>query len=155
MNTTDGISRVTLTHAVDTRLTGITYLSAVYPGEVPDKPTIAGGNDPDPDGRVAPYAVVYPSPGARSTDARDAADTDRSLDWLVQVTVAAGYRDDLLAALDDVTAALDGWAPVIDGISCNALRAPAGYDPGPVRRDDDVDPPRFYVPLQYRLTATT
>jgi hypothetical protein len=34
------------------------------------------------------------------------------------------------------------------------FKPPVGYDPGPFRRDDAVNPSRFSLPLQYRTTAT-
>lgn len=145
-----GISRRALTGAVAARLDPAALkLSRLYRGEVTDPAVLDDGS-----GRVKPYAVVWPSPGTPSLDADDAADTITSLDWLVQVTVAAGRQEDALAAVDRVDVRLLGWAPVIDGIACSRLRPPTGYDPGSMRLDVDKNPPRHYLPLLYRLTAT-
>lgn len=149
-----GISRRALTGAVKVRLDGVADLT-VYRGEVPAKPPVIQTDDEDDDSlRVAPYAVLYPSPGTPSPAGQEYAETYTSLDWLIQVTVAAGYSEDAEAAVDRVDNQLLGWAPTIASIACDALRPPLGFDPGPMRRSDEVEPPRFYLPLQYVLTAT-
>lgn len=148
-----GISRRALTNSVQSRLT-VARLT-VYRGEVKPKPPViqTDGAD-DPSGRVGPYAVIYPSPGTPSPAGQDYADSYTSLDWLVQITVAAGWGEDLDEAVDLVDGRLLGWAPEIDGIACDGLRPPLGFDPGPARRDESVEPPRHWLPLQYVLTAT-
>ena len=149
-----GISRKALLDALEARLSGYSWLT-VYPGEVTSPPPILGAADgtPDPYGRVSTYAVLFPSPGTPNSDA-DLADAHQDLDWTVQISVVSGYLPDLLYGIDQMDGLLHMWAPVIDGIACDGLRPPAGYDPGPARRSDEISPPRFWVPMQYRLTAT-
>lgn len=149
-----GISRRALTQAVADRLEDPDLpslkLSVVYRGEVDSKPPVID----DGSGRVQPYAVVWPSAGTPARDGRELADTYSNLDWLVQVTVAAGRQEDALAALDRVWDRLVGWAPELEGVACSPLEPQLGYDPGPMRRDDDKTPPRHYTPLLLALTAT-
>lgn len=149
-----GISRKALLDAVVGRLEGVSGLS-VYPGEIPTPvPVIVTDGAPDPSGRAAPYVVVYPSPGTPSRDGTDLAETHEDLEWMLQLIVAAGYLADLVWTIDQIDEALHNWSPTIDGVSCNGLRPPDGYDPGPSRRNDAAEPPRHWSPLQYRLTAT-
>lgn len=149
-----GPSRRELARKVHDRLAGGWLL--VYFGEVPDRvPTLERNGVKDPSGRVRSYAVVYPGAGTPDTDT-DLGDSADDLDWGVQITVAAGFLDDVLDAADYVHARLHRWRPTgLTGAHTDGLTPPPGFDPGPVRRDRDVTPPRFWLPLQYRLTATT
>lgn len=127
-------------------LSGINW----YRSEVPDHPPAL----PDSD-RVAAYAVLYPFPGKPGDPSQgDLAGAGRDIDWGGQITVAAGFSEDCEHAVDLVFGHFYHWAPVIDGVAVGWLTPPVGYDPGPVRIDRSVLPPRFSVPLQYRLTAT-
>lgn len=136
--------------ALDALLATVTGLT-VFPGEVPDKPPlISKAGIPDQAGRVAPYAVTYTGGGIL--------DPNPSLDgnpadllWGAQVTFAAGYRADLEDLLDRALPVLRAWAPVISGVQFGRMRPPAGFDPGPIRRDDAVRPPRFYLPTLWEL----
>lgn len=151
-----GISRRALSTAVMTRLATVTNATGYYgevgqglPGAtVPEKPPA------DADGRVKAYYVLYPSPGTPSPD-QDLGDTHEDLDWLIQVTAAAGYLQDLLALIDRIDAALYRWAPVVAGIQCTGLKPPLGFNPGGIQRDRDFTPNRLWTPLQYRTLATT
>lgn len=125
-------------------LTGITW----YRSEVPDQPP----REPDSD-RVAPYGVLYPFPGHPGPGGDLAGQSD-DLDYTFQVTVAAGFSADCERAVDRTHQLLFRWTPTIAGIVLGQLVPPPGYDPGPVRIDRTISPPRFSVPLQYRLTAT-
>lgn len=139
-------------------LTGV----AVYRGEItastdtvhhPPVLTAPGGA-PDPSGRVAPYAVLYTGAGTRGLD-HDVADAHDDLDWSFQVTCAAGYETDCGYLIDRVDGLFYRWAPTVPGLAFGRAKPPLGYDPGPIRRDETVTPVRFWVPLQYRLPATT
>jgi hypothetical protein len=151
-----GISRRLLTNAIFDRLDTLLIGVTIYKGEVPEAPPLIqlpGG--PDPSGRVAPYIVLYPSPGRPYDEEADLGDSNVDLDWQFQATVAAGYIDDLnetVASADDL---LFRWSPVVAGAVVGRLRPPLGFDPGPTRRDKDFTPNRFFVPLLYQLTATT
>lgn len=151
------ISRLALATATMQRLTDTVGHATGYYGEIGQGlpgTTVPAKPPADPDGRVHPYYVLYPSPGTPSGD-DDLGDTHEDLDWLIQVTAAAGHLHDLVALIDRIDAALYRWRPVVDGIACTGLKPPPGFDPGTARRDTDVTPPRMYLPLQYRTLATT
>lgn len=142
------VPRMALAAAVKARLETLAGVT-VYDGEVPSRPPVI----PDGTGRVMPYVVIYPSPGRPHDDA-DLGECNDDLDWTVQVTCAAGHVRDLLDLVDRVHSLLHRWAPVVDGVNVGRLQWPRGYDAGPSRRDEDVDPPRHFLPLLYVLAAT-
>lgn len=122
------------------RLDAIANVNA-FDGEV-DAPPLDG------DGRVHAYAVYYPGPGwAHALLACGGTD---SLDWSFQVTCAGGDRTRVLWCIQQVRGALSGSRISVGG---QQLTISETGDPGPIRRDDDVSPPRFYVPLQFALNA--
>lgn len=133
-----------LRQAILARLQAIPNLRT-YDGEVPDSPPV------DPDGRVHPYAVLYPTAGMR----RDSALNTRQdhLDWGFQVTVAGGDAQRATWAVDAVLASLLDHRPAVAGLSTGPIRL-AG-DLGPLRRDDEVHPPRHYLPLSLTVTAVS
>jgi hypothetical protein len=149
-------SRLALADAVLARLRG-DWLK-VYLGEIPDTDppkvlTLNGVRDPS--GRVAAYAVLHPGAGTPTPEV-DLGDSSVDLDWGCQVTVAAGFDRDLLAAADFVHARLFRWRPSgLDGFHTDGLVPPPGFTPGfPRDSPPSVQPPRLSLPLQYRLTAT-
>ena len=105
------------------------------------------------DDHLAPYTVLYPGAGTPDLE-DDLADTAEGLDWLIQITCVAGYIDDLMGLVSRVDAAFYRWTPVVDGLVCGVMRPPTGYDPGPAPLDRNVNPPRPFLPLQYRCTVT-
>jgi hypothetical protein len=136
-----------LAGAVVTALTGLSGLT-VYDGEVdPTPPVMADGT-----GRVRPYAVVYASSGTPHPEDFNSL-TVADLDWMVQVTVAGGYQPDTLQAIHAIRLLLQGQVLVVAGVTCGPLTQV--NDPGPIRRDDDTVPPRFYMPLQFQLLAAS
>jgi hypothetical protein len=131
---------------VDTRLRTLNGVS-VYLGEVVGAvPLLTDGS-----GRVAPYLVQYPSPGMPRPD--HMAGMFFNLDWSTQITCVAGYLSDCIHLAGRVHKLLAGWPVALSAGNTGRLAPPTGFDPGPIRRDDDVNPPRFYVPLQYQLSA--
>ncbi|WGX98726.1 hypothetical protein [Nocardioides sp. L-11A] len=152
------IRRLVLAQQVDARLRAMPGLPAVelYAGEIPKPPpmlTIPGTSTPDPSGRVAPYVVVFGGIG-RPVVEPDVARCADELDWPVHLICVAPFRDDVLALVDRVHSWLFRWSPVVNGVAVGVLEPPLGYEPPPPRRLDTVQPVRFEVPLQYRLTAT-
>lgn len=119
-----------------------------YDGELVD----ANGNKVKPpadsDGRVHAYAVYYP--GAGLAHAVLACGGTDSLDWTFQVTCAGASRVQALWCVDKVRAALSGVTITVRG---QALTIHETTDTGTVRRDDDVSPSRFYVPLLFAVNA--
>lgn len=126
----------------------LTLLDAIanvvtYDGEVPrDLPL-------DPDGRVHPYLVFYPGVGNLDRTALNAASTAGV--WSFQVTAVGGDRQRCqfaaaaaAGALTDIRLTVSGWQS-----------SPIVHLPGPdMARDDDPNPPRFYVPLLFEVYAT-
>lgn len=111
--------------------------------------------------RVGPYVVLYDAPGAPGTPAAgleaDLADRHEDRTTLLTLTVAAGYRDQALAAIDAVHAQLHRWTPPTDpagpSVAWSPLRVPPGYQPS-LDVDQQVQPPRHYAVLQYRTHVT-
>lgn len=136
-------------------LTDVTY----YRGEVPDAPPLIETDGiTDPSGRVAPYVVQFTGSGTPYVNAeRDVADTHDDLTAVHQVTCVAGYEADCLHLVDQVDHLLRRWTPTAPGLAFGRLTPPPGYDPGQPRRDNTLQgsPPRYFVPLQYRLDVTT
>ena len=112
-----------------------------YDGEVPTNPPV------DTDGRVHAYAVLYLFPGRPTALTLDA--TQSSLLGGFQVTCVGGDPTRALWCLDKVRAALVGAFVTVDGREHQITASE--FDPGSVRRDDDVTPPRHYVPDRYDL----
>lgn len=110
-----------------------------YDGEVPASPP------KDPDGRVHAYAVLYTF-GGRPADLMLSATQD-SLFSGFQVTCAGGDPTRALWCLDKVRNALVGAFITVDGRQHQITASE--FDPGPVRRDDDVTPPRHYIPDRF------
>lgn len=112
-----------------------------YPaGEIPqDDPPPTPPNDP----RVMAYWVLYAGSGISADERLDATAFVSSLNFTV--TVAAGTPDRALWAIQTVR-------NTINGVEIGSgLITEQPFDPGQLRRDDGVVPPRHYVPLQFRL----
>lgn len=119
-----------------------------YDGEIAD----AAGSPIDPplddDKRIHAYAVYFPSPGwAHALLACGGTD---SLDWSFQVTCAGADRVRTLWCVQQVRAALGGARVEISG---QQLPIRETGNPGPIRRDEQVTPHRFYVPLNFAVNA--
>lgn len=152
------IRRLLLNQQVHTRLQALPGpgpTPVIFAGEIPNPPPLlkTAGGDPDPSGRVAPYIVHFGGIGSPVVEP-DVADSVDELDWPVQLLCVAAYLDDCLDLVDRVHSWLFRWEPVHAGVVLGRLSPPPGYEPGPPRRLDQVQPVRFEAPLQYRLTAT-
>jgi hypothetical protein len=145
-----------ITDLVFVRLITVTGVDSTFRTEVPDHPPVLLDVDGKPTDRVAPYTVLYPFPGKAGDPSQQPADWSLAdLDYGFQVTCAAGFSADAEYLTDQVRALYEGWTPSVDGVVCGQFRQPVGFDPGPVQRSGpNITPPRFWVPLQYRLTAT-
>lgn len=107
-----------------------------FDGDVPTRPPA------DAAGRVYPYAVQWPSPGAAA--AEQAVTRATGTEWWCSITVAAGDIGWLLQAVRVVRAALDG-ATIAPGTTLVDV-TPAART---IQRDPDVTPARWYVPLAF------
>lgn len=128
--------------AILARLAEATFLS-VYDAYVPDTPPR------DSDGVIHGYAVLYV--GAGPTPPVNLAHDHGDTDMPFQVTVAAGDAVRALRAVDKVLDLMLGWRPTIAGRTLAPVRADS--DSGPLRRDDAITPPRFYLPLMFRVQS--
>ncbi len=118
------------------RLKTLTTL-AVYDGDVPPSPPA------DSQGRVYPYAVLWPASGVAPLEqAVDAVAV--GTDWMCQVTVAAGDPSWVLPAVQKVRQVLAGWSPAEGAVLTE--ETPRSVT---VLRDDDVTPKRWFMPLQF------
>jgi len=111
-----------------------------YDGEVPASPPV-GQN-----GRVKPYAVLYAGGGQRFSSGLDGIQS--SLSTVAQVTAAAGEQIDAMWCVRQVR---DGLLGPITISGRTYLVRSTDLDPGPIRRDDNVTPVRFYLPLEFFL----
>lgn len=112
----------------------------VYDADVPSAPPADGA------GRAYPYAVAWGAPGWTPNEARTLdGDAHGALQWPEPVTVAAGSPGWCLAAAQAVRDALDGFH--IDG--AGFLREQPGTPN--MQRDPDTTPPRWYVPMTFRI----
>lgn len=127
--------------AIWVKLDAVTNINA-YDGEVPSTPPL------DADARVHAYAVLYAAPGNLHASALNGA--QGALLGSGQITCVGGDPTRALWCVDKVrtglatTVTLDGRAYPI------RFRE---EDPGPVRRDDAVSPPRHWVPLEFQVFA--
>lgn len=131
----------TLHDVVWNRLRAIADIDA-YDGEMPASlPT-------EQDGRVRSYAVLYGSAGTLFATALTG--DQLSLTGYCQVTCVGGDHARTLECVDAVRAGLLG-SVTVDG-KTRVIRA-LEEDPGPVRTNEAVWPPRHYVPLEFQLFA--
>lgn len=101
-----------------------------------------------PPGVDPPYVAVYPDPG-RSIPG-SLADPLSDYQAMLQITCVGETAEQALSVSDRARAAMS--VPLVvagrSGLRPEELGGP------PVARDDDVTPPLFYVPVQYRLRST-
>lgn len=93
------------------------------------------------------YTVVYSSPGM--VESASLADDRTTLDVLLQVTVVSTTPEGALGTADRARAALA--APLT--VAGRATWRPEELGGPPLARDDDVTPPLWYLPVQYRLRS--
>jgi hypothetical protein len=93
------------------------------------------------------YVVLYSGPGSSSSDSL--ADDRTTLDVLLQVTCVATTPEGALGTADRTRAALSP-ALTVDG---RATWRPEELGGPPLQRDDDLTPPLYYLPVQYRIRS--
>jgi hypothetical protein len=93
------------------------------------------------------YAVLYPEPGEAVRESL----ADQRTDFLAvfQVTCVGGSMERALWVADKVRQALSG--PLVVG--GRTVWRPEDLGGPPVQRDDDTNPPSFFVPVQYRIKS--
>ncbi|MGW1102710.1 hypothetical protein [Streptomyces sp. NPDC002540] len=111
--------------------------------------TVYLGGTPTSSGWVPPdkFAVLYPEPGqsGRASLADDRTDFTATF----QVTCVGGSVERALWVADKVRHALTGPLTVAG----RAAWRPEDQGGPPVQRDDDVTPPLWFVPVQYRIQS--
>jgi hypothetical protein len=110
-----------------------------------------GGAPPSapPAGTQDKYAVLYFDPGQSMTESLADARTDFACTF--QMTCVGPTEEQALWVADKARAALHGQLTVQGR---TAWRPEELGGPG-VQRDDDVTPPLYFVPVQYRLQSTS
>ncbi|MDH6709748.1 hypothetical protein P3T27_006497 [Kitasatospora sp. MAA19] len=93
------------------------------------------------------YCVVYTGPGQVSS--ASIADDRTTLDMLLQITCVATTPEGSLGTADRARAAL-AVPLTVDG---RATWRPEELGGPHLLRDDDVTPPLYYLPVQYRLRS--
>ncbi|MFB7671678.1 hypothetical protein ACFC26_09695 [Kitasatospora purpeofusca] len=110
-------------------------------------PVYVGGAPAGPAPLPRAYTVLYPAGGQAGP--ASLADDRTVLDLLLQVTCVATTAEGALGTADRVRAALTGPLAV-DGRAC---WRPEELGSPPLLRDDDVTPPLYYLPVQYRIRS--
>jgi hypothetical protein len=110
-----------------------------------------GGAPPSapPLGTDSRYAVLYFDPGQSVSESLADERTDFACGF--QVTAVGPTEEQALWVADKVRQAL---SPRLTIAGRTAWRAEELGGP-PVQRDDDVTPPLFFLPVQYRLQSTS
>jgi len=112
--------------------------------------TVYVGGEPTTGGWTRPdlYAVLYPDPGMSVCESL--ADERTDFDSTMQITCVGSDVERVLWVADKVRKALAA-PPIVEGRSC---WPPEDLGGPPVGRDDDVTPPVYFLPVQYRIRST-
>lgn len=108
---------------------------------------LGGAPDPLPASRM--YTALYFDPGRSLRESL--ADGRTDFETLFQVTCVAPTEEQCLWVADRARTGLHGPLTVAGR---QAWRPEEQGGP-PVQRDDDVTPPLYFLPVQYRLQSTT
>ncbi|MFD7609718.1 hypothetical protein [Streptomyces sp. NPDC059828] len=113
--------------------------------------TVYLGGTPTSSGWVPPdkFAVLYFDPGMAVRESL--ADRRTDFDVTFQVTCVGGSVERALWVADKVRQALSVQLTVAGRASWR----PEDLGGPPVARDDDVTPPLWFLPVQYRLKSTS
>ena len=110
----------------------------VYPGKAPAAVVLP-----------KQYVVLHSDPGVAT--AASLADDRTRLDGLVQLTYVATTWEGAIGTADRGRAALSS-ALVVAG---RQSWRPEELGGPPVQRDDDISPPLYFLPVQYRLRSVS
>ena len=103
----------------------------------------------DPDGRMHPYAVIYPEVGRSLPVTLEGISS--ALRWGFTVICVGGDENRCLWAVDTVVRVLVDAEITVAGRDLVLVRQEIA-SPSP-RRDDDVKPPRLSVPVFFRADS--
>lgn len=104
----------------------------------------------DPNSVVAPCAVLHMRAGGSVTGSIGCINTDAIFRF--QVTCVGRTAREARVLADTIGAYIEGAEVTVDGRETVRIGRPPGS--GPIltpERDDDIVPPLFYVPVEYRL----
>lgn len=102
---------------------------------------------------VAPCAVLHLRPGGVMFDSVGCMATDGVLPF--QITCVGLTAAQARIVADKVAGYLEGANLTVSGRAVYRVRRRTGPVGGAPERDDDVDPPLFYVPVQYQLLTAS
>jgi hypothetical protein len=110
-----------------------------------------GGAPPSapPAGTTTKYVALYFSPGQSLSESLADLRTDFAVPF--QITCVGATEEQCLWVADKVRTALHGPLTVAGRTSWR----PEELGGPPVQRDDDVTPPLYFLPVQYRLQSTS
>lgn len=108
---------------------------------------VGDGGAPNPAPATQMYVAVYFDPGQSLTESL--ADRRTGFRALFQVTCVGPTAEKCLWVCDKARSAL--FAPLM--VAGRTAWRPEELGGPPVARDDDVTPPLFFVPVQYRLKS--
>ncbi|NUS29816.1 MAG: hypothetical protein HOV92_37135 [Streptomyces sp.] len=113
--------------------------------------TVFLGGTPATTGWTPPdkSCVLYPDPGMAVRESL--ADERTDFDSTMQITCIGADPVRALWVADKVRKALASTPLAVEGRSC---WPPEDLGGPPVSRDDDVTPPVYFVPVQYRICST-
>lgn len=120
----------------------------VFVGEV-DAPIATLANSD----RAGRYVVIYPF-GATDGPDINLAEAGGDIGYGFQVNCAAGFPSDAEFLVDQVRGLFNRWTPTVSGMVVGMFRPPVGYQPGPLRINEAVQPARFWMPMQFVTVAT-
>lgn len=112
------------------------------------KPAAGGWQGEAGRSTFVPYAVLYPSTGVGAATAL--CDPNRSMDWMVQVTVVGATSPQAGRTADLVKATLTGTRLSVPGRSVHGLRCELDR---PITRDDQMSPVEHYAVLQFETRS--
>jgi hypothetical protein len=115
-------------------------------------PVGLGGAPPTapPNGSTTEYVALYFAPGRSVRESL--ADQRTDYDTIFQVTCVGKTEERCLWVADKARKALDAQLAVTGR---KAWRPDTDDTGPPVQRDNDVSPPLYFVPVQYRLQSTS
>lgn len=134
----------------------LAILTALAPLESLSPPTKVGDGIAPKSGDgsvVAPCAVLHMRPGGEMFSSLGCTDTDATIPF--QVTCVGKTAAQARIVADQVAAALDGASLTVTGREVFRVRRPRGVVGGNPERDDDVNPPLFYIPAYYQLMSVS
>jgi hypothetical protein len=125
-------------------LAHVTAVRDLLDAQLPAAVTVEVGSAPA--GQVPPYAVIYPDPGMPEGTLGD---RHRDLLLEFQVTCVGTGQAQAQDVADRVRAVLLTWTPAVAGRTVQPLWQVVSGER--VRRDDDVNPPLYYLPLIFQM----